>query len=450
MTEALVVVADTLVYSHDLAALRGRIAGWKAARGRPAEASADAGLHRSRDRLSRELASPACRVRVRQDARRPEPRLPRARRDRRHGDVRAGADPGASAASGPSCGSRRSSTARRRRRRTARGASSSRRSPCPCARASAGSGCAASSSSCPGLRSAPASTSSTASPARRPRWGAFRRVVTIHDVIYRRYPEAHQRAPRARRCACWSRSRPGARIASSLPREATQDDLVRLLGISAAKIDVVPLGLGVASRPTVDGRARARRALRPRRRDPFVLTVSAKRPHKNLMRLLDALAMHPGDRGARFSSCPATRRRTSRSCGSMRIVSVSRPTRAFSAGSPTTSSKVSTGVRRASSFRRSTRGSGSRSSRRWPGVYRSRARDRGALAEVVDGAALTFDPEQPTEIADAIERLLEDPRRARPAARCGPCERRALLVGRDCERNAADATSSRSRACDSG
>ncbi len=35
VTEALVVVADTLVYSHDLEALRGRIAGWKAARGRP-------------------------------------------------------------------------------------------------------------------------------------------------------------------------------------------------------------------------------------------------------------------------------------------------------------------------------------------------------------------------------------------------------------------------------
>jgi GT2 family glycosyltransferase len=35
ITEALVVLADALVYSHDLAALRGRRAGWKAARGRP-------------------------------------------------------------------------------------------------------------------------------------------------------------------------------------------------------------------------------------------------------------------------------------------------------------------------------------------------------------------------------------------------------------------------------
>ena len=34
-TEAIVVVGDALVFSHDLAALRGRIAGWRAAGGRP-------------------------------------------------------------------------------------------------------------------------------------------------------------------------------------------------------------------------------------------------------------------------------------------------------------------------------------------------------------------------------------------------------------------------------
>jgi N-acetylglucosaminyl-diphospho-decaprenol L-rhamnosyltransferase len=34
LTEALVVLGDTVVFSHDLAALRGRLAGWRAARGR--------------------------------------------------------------------------------------------------------------------------------------------------------------------------------------------------------------------------------------------------------------------------------------------------------------------------------------------------------------------------------------------------------------------------------
>jgi GT2 family glycosyltransferase len=35
VTEALVVLGDTVVFSHDLAALRGRVAGWRAARRRP-------------------------------------------------------------------------------------------------------------------------------------------------------------------------------------------------------------------------------------------------------------------------------------------------------------------------------------------------------------------------------------------------------------------------------
>jgi glycosyltransferase involved in cell wall biosynthesis len=34
--------------------------------------------------------------------------------------------------------------------------------------------------------------------------------------------------------------------------------------------------------------------------------------------------------------------------------------------------------------------------------------DRGALAEIVDDAAVTFDPEQPLAIAAAMERLLGD------------------------------------------
>jgi hypothetical protein len=35
VTEAVVVLGDALVFSHDLAALRGRVAGWRTARGKP-------------------------------------------------------------------------------------------------------------------------------------------------------------------------------------------------------------------------------------------------------------------------------------------------------------------------------------------------------------------------------------------------------------------------------
>ena len=48
-TEALVVLGDAIVFSHDLAALRGRIAGWRAARGkgrvpRPPQDAIDRGI----------------------------------------------------------------------------------------------------------------------------------------------------------------------------------------------------------------------------------------------------------------------------------------------------------------------------------------------------------------------------------------------------------------------
>src|SRR5262249_34902828 len=45
---------------------------------------------------------------------------------------------------------------------------------------------------------------------------------------------------------------------------------------------------------------------------------------------------------------------------------------------------------------------------------------RGALAEVADDAAVTFDPEQPRAIADAIEKVLGDPRERERLRRAGP------------------------------
>ena len=72
--------------------------------------------------------------------------------------------------------------------------------------------------------------------------------------------------------------------------ESTRDDLVRLLGADPARIDVVPNGFG---RPPPGGETPARE-LRERlglgdRR--VLLCLSAKLPHKNLARLLGALAL---------------------------------------------------------------------------------------------------------------------------------------------------------------
>jgi glycosyltransferase involved in cell wall biosynthesis len=71
--------------------------------------------------------------------------------------------------------------------------------------------------------------------------------------------------------------------------EATRRDLVELVAADPARIDVVPSGPGIApvAAPTPEAELRARLQLGSA---PVVLSVSAKRPHKNLARLIRAVA----------------------------------------------------------------------------------------------------------------------------------------------------------------
>ena len=123
-----------------------------------------------------------------------------------------------------------------------------------------------------------------------PGWGRFRRVVTIHDLIYRIYPEAHHglRA-RAMSVLVPLAARRSDRIIA--PSASTKDDLVRLLGISPELVDLAPHGLGVVPAESAgETEVRGRFDLGAR---VVVLTASAKRPHKNLAGLLDAWARLP-------------------------------------------------------------------------------------------------------------------------------------------------------------
>ena len=74
-----------------------------------------------------------------------------------------------------------------------------------------------------------------------PAWGPFRRVVTVHDLIYARFPEAHAgiRDLGMRVLVPLGVRRSHRIIADST---STRDDLIELLGTPAQKIDVVPLG----------------------------------------------------------------------------------------------------------------------------------------------------------------------------------------------------------------
>lgn len=126
-----------------------------------------------------------------------------------------------------------------------------------------------------------------------PAWGAQRRVVTIHDVIYRIHPEAHSRVRGlGMRLLVPLAARTAHRVIA--PSRATADDLNRLLHVPANKIDVVPEGVGSSPvAPTEANELRARFDLGDR---PIVLSTSAKRPHKNLMRLIGAWSMLPAQR----------------------------------------------------------------------------------------------------------------------------------------------------------
>jgi glycosyltransferase involved in cell wall biosynthesis len=127
-----------------------------------------------------------------------------------------------------------------------------------------------------------------------PLWGRFRRVVTVHDLIYARFPEAHSGLrEKGMKVLVPAAARRSDRVMAD--SQSTRDDLVELLSVAADRIDVVPLGLGAARRaaPLAEREVRAKFDLDER---DVVLSLSAKRPHKNLLALIGALARLPTER----------------------------------------------------------------------------------------------------------------------------------------------------------
>ncbi|SEH11706.1 glycosyltransferase family 4 protein [Thermoleophilum album] len=148
-----------------------------------------------------------------------------------------------------------------------------------------------------------------------PTWGRVRRVVTVHDLAFARFPRTHF-GPRALGMALLvpAAARTAARVI--VPSRATRDEVVRLLRVPSERVDVVPEGLGQvpvtatsspaealsksapgerssASTHDLPSALSARLAAAPR---PVALSVSAKRPHKNLERLIRAIALIPRER----------------------------------------------------------------------------------------------------------------------------------------------------------
>jgi glycosyltransferase involved in cell wall biosynthesis len=184
---------------------------------------------------------------------------------------------------------------------------------------------------------------------------------------------------------------------------------VERLNVDPGKVDVVPLGLGSRrGEPAPEAEVRGRHRLGDRE---VVLSVSAKLPHKNLARLLEAWALIPAER---------------------------RPLLVVP-GYPTPHEEELRARARDLGLDEDTRFLGWVSAADLEGLYALAAcfafpslyegfglpvleamargvpvacSDRASLREVAGSAALVFDPEDPRSIANAVTRLLDDPAEA--------------------------------------
>ena len=114
-------------------------------------------------------------------------------------------------------------------------------------------------------------------------------VVTIHDLGYVYYPEAHPR--RQLSYLRWA-TRHNARYASHLFADsaATKADIVRHLGVPHERITVVPLGVDPTLGPVTDGTQLADMRSRYGIPSDYLLFVGTLHPRKNLARLISAYA----------------------------------------------------------------------------------------------------------------------------------------------------------------
>jgi glycosyltransferase involved in cell wall biosynthesis len=124
-----------------------------------------------------------------------------------------------------------------------------------------------------------------------PLWGPLR-VTTVHDLIYEHFPGAFPPAARAGlRLVVPAAARRSERVQVS--SSYTKGDVVEHFGLDPDRVDVVPLGLGMRDVPGATPAPELRERLELGDR-PVLLTVNAALPHKNLERLLRALALVDG------------------------------------------------------------------------------------------------------------------------------------------------------------
>jgi alpha-1,3-rhamnosyl/mannosyltransferase len=117
-----------------------------------------------------------------------------------------------------------------------------------------------------------------------------RLVVTIHDLIHLMDAKEHNRL--SVRMYAWIMLNAAARRADHIVTvsEFSRAKIVELLGVDAAKITVIPVGVAPRFAPVTGESALCRSESDSAPERPYLLYVGNLKPHKNLLRFMRAMA----------------------------------------------------------------------------------------------------------------------------------------------------------------
>lgn len=114
-------------------------------------------------------------------------------------------------------------------------------------------------------------------------------IVTVHDLIFMKFPDLYDAGSRAIYRMKLRRSVEEADLIHCVSR-STANDLMSYTGVAESRIMVIPLGKGLVSQLIRNPVKVRDEGIVPQRNEPFLLCVSSTEARKNLLRLVKAFS----------------------------------------------------------------------------------------------------------------------------------------------------------------